>query len=64
MRSKEAKMQILQQDLVKYSKQIGIVDFKENDHKPILSRSKELEEPQYQPLEPSDVKEIIHDVLQ
>jgi hypothetical protein len=34
------------------------------EYKPILARSKELEEPQYQPLEQSDVKEIIHDVLQ
>ena len=33
------------------------------EYKPILARSKELEEPQYQPLEQSDVKEIIHDVL-
>jgi hypothetical protein len=34
------------------------------EYKPVLARSSELEEPQYQPLEPSDVKEIIHDVLQ
>ena len=34
------------------------------EYKPLLARSKELEEPQYQPLEPSDVKEIIYDVLQ
>ena len=33
------------------------------EYKPILARSNELEEPQYQPLEQSDVKEIIHDVL-
>jgi hypothetical protein len=32
--------------------------------KPVLARSNEVEETQYQPLEPSDVKEIIHDVLQ
>ena len=34
------------------------------EYKPVISRSNELEEPQYQPLEQSDVKEIIHDVLQ
>jgi len=33
------------------------------EYKPILARSNELEETQYQPLEQSDVKEIIHDVL-
>ena len=34
------------------------------EYKPVLARSNELEETQYQPLEQSDVKEIIHDVLQ
>ncbi len=34
------------------------------EYKPVLARSSELEETQYQPLEQSDVKEIIHDVLQ
>ena len=34
------------------------------EYKPVLARSNELEEPQYQQLEQSDVKEIIHDVLQ
>jgi hypothetical protein len=34
------------------------------EYMPILARSNALEEPQYQPLEQSDVKEIIHDVLQ
>ena len=34
------------------------------EYKPVLARSDELEEPQYQPLEQSDVKEIIRDVLQ
>jgi hypothetical protein len=34
------------------------------EYKPILARSGELEETQYQPIEQSDVKEIIHDVLQ
>jgi hypothetical protein len=34
------------------------------EYKPLSARSNELEETQYQPLEQSDVKEIIHDVLQ
>ena len=34
------------------------------EYKPVSARSNELEEPQYQQLEQSDVKEIIHDVLQ
>jgi Tfp pilus assembly pilus retraction ATPase PilT len=34
------------------------------EYKPIIARSGELEETQYQPIEQSDVKEIIHDVLQ
>ncbi len=34
------------------------------EYKPVLDRSSELEEPQYQPLEQSHVKQIIHDVLQ
>jgi hypothetical protein len=33
-------------------------------YKPVLARSTELKETEYQPLEQSDVKEIIHDVLQ
>ncbi|MGB8160341.1 MAG: hypothetical protein WCE93_09365, partial [Nitrososphaeraceae archaeon] len=48
-------------------KTIGITQMEKEllkEYKPILARSNELEEPQYQPLEPSDVKEIIHDVLQ
>ena len=48
-------------------KTIGITQMEKEllkEYKPILTRSNELEEPQYQPLEPSDVKEIIHDVLQ
>lgn len=32
------------------------------EYKPVLARSNELEETQYQPLEQSDGKEIIHDV--
>ena len=47
-------------------KTIGITQMEKEllkEYKPILARSNELEEPQYQPLEPSDVKEIIHDVL-
>ena len=34
------------------------------EYNPVLARSNELEETQYQPLEQSDIKEIIHDVLQ
>ena len=34
------------------------------EYNPVLARSTELEETQYQPLEQSDIKEIIHDVLQ
>lgn len=48
-------------------KAIGITQMENEllkEYKPILARTKELEEPQYQPLEQSDVKEIIHDVLQ
>jgi len=48
-------------------KTIGVTQMEKEllkEYKPILSRSKELEEPRYQPLEQSDVKEIIHDVLQ
>jgi hypothetical protein len=48
-------------------KTIGITQMEKEllkEYKPILARSNELEEPQYQPLEQSDVKEIIHDVLQ
>ena len=48
-------------------KTIGVTQMEKEllkEYKPILARSNELEEPQYQPLEQSDVKEIIHDVLQ
>ena len=47
-------------------KTIGVTQMEKKllkEYKPILTRSSELEEPQYQPLEQSDVKEIIHDVL-
>ena len=46
---------------------IGITQMEKEllkEYKPILSRANELEETQYQPLEQSDVKEIIRDVLQ
>jgi len=48
-------------------KTIGITQMEKEllkEYKPVLARSSEFEEPQYQPLEQSDVKEIIHDVLQ
>jgi hypothetical protein len=48
-------------------KTIGITQMESEllkEYNPVLARSKELEEPEYQPLEQSDVKEIIHDVLQ
>jgi hypothetical protein len=48
-------------------KTIGVTQMEKEllkEYKPVLARSSELEEPQYQPLEQSDVKEIIHDVLQ
>jgi hypothetical protein len=48
-------------------KTIGITQMEKEllkEYKPVLARSSELEETQYQPLEQSDVKEIIHDVLQ
>ena len=48
-------------------KTIGITQMEKEllkEYKPVLARSNELEEPQYQQLEQSDVKEIIHDVLQ
>ena len=48
-------------------KTIGITQMEKEllkEYKPVLARSNEFEEPQYQPLEQSDVKEIIHDVLQ
>jgi len=47
-------------------KTIGVIQMEKEllkEYKPILSRSNELEETQYQPLEQSDVKQIIHDVL-
>jgi len=34
------------------------------EYNPVLALSNELEETQYQALEQSDIKEIIHDVLQ
>ena len=34
------------------------------EYKPVLARSTELTEREYQPLEQSDVKQIINDVLQ
>jgi len=48
-------------------KTIGVTQMEKEllkEYKPILARSNELEEPRYQPLEQSDVKEIIRDVLQ
>jgi hypothetical protein len=48
-------------------KTIGVTQMENEllkEYKPVLAHSDELEEPRYQPLEPSDVKEIIHDVLQ
>ena len=48
-------------------KTIGITQMEKEllkEYKPLLALSSELEEPQYQPLEQSGVKEIIHDVLQ
>ncbi len=46
---------------------IGVTQMKKEllkEYKPVLARSNELEETQSQPLEQSDVKEIIRDVLQ
>jgi hypothetical protein len=48
-------------------KTIGVTQMEKEllkEYKPVLARSDELEEPRYQPLEQSDVKEIIRDVLQ
>ena len=48
-------------------KTIGVTQMEKEllkEYKPVLARSSELEESQFQPLEQSDVKEIIHDVLQ
>ena len=48
-------------------KTIGVTQMEKEllkEYKPVLARSNELKETQYQPLEQSDVKEIIHDVLQ
>lgn len=48
-------------------KTIGVTQMEKEllrEYKPVLARSNELEEPRCQPLEQSDVKEIIHDVLQ
>ena len=47
-------------------KTIGITEMEKEllkDYKPVLARLDEIEEAQYQPLEQSDVKELIHDVL-
>jgi hypothetical protein len=46
-------------------KTIGVTQMEKEllkEYKPVLARSNELEETQYQPLEQSDGKEIIHDV--
>ena len=45
---------------------IGItqMEMELKEYNPVLALSDELEETQYQPLEQSDIKEIIHDVLQ
>lgn len=48
-------------------KTIGITQMENEllkECKPVLARSNELKETEYQPLEQSDVKEIIHAVLQ
>lgn len=48
-------------------KTIGVTQMEKEllkEYKPVLARSTELKETEYQPLEQSDVKEIIHDVLQ
>ena len=48
-------------------KTIGVTQMEKEllkEYKPVLARSNELSESQYQPLEQSDVKQIIHDVLQ
>jgi hypothetical protein len=47
-------------------KTIGVTQMEKEllkEYKPVLARSDELEEPRYQPLEQTDVKEIIRDVL-
>jgi hypothetical protein len=47
-------------------KTIGITEMEKEllkDYKPVLARLDEVEEIQYQPLEQSDVKQLIHDVL-
>jgi hypothetical protein len=48
-------------------KTIGVTQMEKEllkEYKPVLSRSTELKETEYQPLEQSEVKQIIHDVLQ
>jgi hypothetical protein len=48
-------------------KTIGVTQMEKEllrEYEPILARSNELMEPEYQPLEQSDVKEIIRDVLE
>jgi hypothetical protein len=48
-------------------KTIGVTQMEKEllkDYKPVLARSNDLKETEYQPLEQWDVKEIIHDVLQ
>lgn len=47
-------------------KTIGITQMEKEllkEYKPALARSDQLEEPQYQSLEQSELKELIHDVL-
>jgi len=47
-------------------KTIGITEMEKEllkDYKPVLARLNEVEDMQYQPLEQSEVKELIHDVL-
>jgi len=47
-------------------KTIGITEMEKEllkDYKPVLARLDEVEDIQYQPLEQSDVKQLIHDVL-
>lgn len=48
-------------------KTIGVTQMEKEllkEYKPVLARSTELKQTEYQLLEQSDVKEIIHDVLQ
>ena len=48
-------------------KTIGVTQMEKEllkEYKPVLARSNELSESEYQPIEQSDVKQIIHDILQ